>query len=78
MSIPFLKASHGQCRWIVDESQQAEQMLVRDGLRRARTVTVTSEVMVCGQPVKVGSWYCPCHHARAYVPKAIKAAGSSA
>ncbi len=54
MSIPFRKASTGQCAWIVSAAPPPpafKRQKVEPGPR------------VCGEPVKPGSSYCPCHKA---------------
>jgi len=68
MSIDLLDARHDQCRWIEPNNQQPKRILVRNGLRRAQSVTITPDVMVCGQTVQAGSSYCARHHAMVYVP----------
>ncbi len=54
MSIPFRKASTGQCAWIVSAAPSPpafKRQKVEPGPR------------VCGVPVVYGSSYCPCHKA---------------
>jgi len=68
MSIGLLDARHDQCRWIEPNNTQRKRILVRNGLRRARSVVITPDVMVCGRTVKSGSSYCECHHAMVYAP----------
>ena len=62
--IPLMHARDGQCRWIAAESSQPE--LRAEGTRRAKRVIVTPGPVVCGEPVRAGSSYCGCHHARVY------------
>ena len=74
MSIGLLDARHDQCRWIEpNNNPQPKRTLVRNGLRRARSVMITPDVMVCGQTVKAGSSYCECHHALVYAPATASA-----